>query len=158
MMAMNASEGKLNAASMRFALVVGRFNSALGDKLVDGAMDCLTRHGAAREDVSVVRVPGAWELPQAARRLAGSGKFDAVVALAVIVRGATPHFDLLAAEATRALGQAAAGADLPVTFGLVTADTLEQALERCGTKSGNKGWDAAMAAIEMVDLFRQIES
>jgi len=155
--AVKTYEGKLNASGMRFALVLGRFNSALGDKLLDGALDCLTRHGASPDDICVVRVPGAFEVPQAVRRLAASGDYDAVVALGVVVRGATPHFDLLAAEAIRAIGQAAATSPVPITFGMVTADTLEQALERCGTKAGNRGWDATLAAIEMADLFRQIE-
>lgn len=153
---MKTIEGHLDASGLRIALVLGRFNATLGERLLDGAVDCLVRHGAAREDLTVVRVPGAFEIAQAARWLADSAEHDAVVGLGVILRGATIHFDLLSAEVTRALGNVAADTDVPVSFGIVTADGLEQAMERCGTKAGNKGWDAALAAVEMADLRRRL--
>lgn len=147
-------EGVLNAAGARFAIVVSRFNDLLTARLLDGALDCLRRHGAEEDDLTVVKVPGAWELPMVAGRLAESGKFDAVVALGVLIRGATPHFEVIAAEASKGLAQAALASGLPVSFGVLTCDTLEQALERSGTKAGNKGWQAAESAIEMVQLYR----
>lgn len=147
-------EGMLSAAGARFAIVVSRFNDLLTARLLDGALDCLRRHGADDDDLTVVKVPGAWELPMAADRLAGSGKFDAVVALGVLIRGATPHFEVIAAEAAKGLAQAALSSKLPVSFGVLTCDSLEQALERSGSKAGNKGWQAAESAIEMVQLYR----
>jgi len=152
---MKKVDGALNASGMRFALVLGRFNSTLGEKLLDAAADCLIRHGAEEEALTLVPVPGAFEIPQAARRLAESGDYDAVVALGVIIRGATSHYDHLCEEVTRGLGVAAEECGIPVTYGVVTAENLEQALERCGTKAGNKGWDAALAAVEMAALWRK---
>jgi 6,7-dimethyl-8-ribityllumazine synthase len=149
-------EGKLDAKGMRFALVVSRTNDFVATRLLAGAEDCLERHGAAAAGRTIVRVPGSWEVPQAAARLAASGKFDAVVALGALIRGETPHFDVLAAEMAKGLAQTAIQSGVPVTFGVVTADSLEQAIERAGAKSGNKGWDAALAAIEMVSLYRQM--
>jgi 6,7-dimethyl-8-ribityllumazine synthase len=149
-------EGKLDAKGMRFALVVSRTNDFVATRLLAGAEDCLERHGAAIEARTVVRVPGSWEVPQAAARLAASGKFDAVVALGALIRGETPHFDVLAAEMAKGLAQTAIQSGVPVAFGVVTADSLEQAIDRAGAKSGNKGWDAALAAIEMVSLYRQM--
>lgn len=148
-------EGKLDAKGMRFALVVSRTNDFVAARLLAGAEDCLERHGAAANARTVVRVPGSWEIPQVAARLAASGKFDAVVALGALIRGETPHFDVLAAEVAKGLAQVAIQSGVPVAFGVVTADSLEQAIERAGAKSGNKGWDAALAAVEMVSLYRQ---
>ncbi len=151
-------EGKLNASDKRFGLVVSRFNEFLTDKLVSGAIDCLSRHGAEMKDISVVYVPGAFEIPYAASKLAQSDDYDAVVCLGAIIRGDTPHFDYISNEASKGIAKIALESGKPVIFGLVTADTLEQAIERSGTKAGNKGWDAAEAAIEMVNLYSSIEA
>ncbi len=152
----NVLEGRLDAKGMRFALVVARTNDFVAARLLAGAEDCLERHGAGADARTVVRVPGSWEIPQAAARLAASGKFDAVVALGALIRGETPHFDVLAAEVAKGLAQASLQHGIPVSFGVVTADSLEQAIHRAGAKSGNKGWDAALAAVEMVSLYRQM--
>jgi 6,7-dimethyl-8-ribityllumazine synthase len=149
-------EGMLDAKGFRFALVVSRFNDMLTSRLMDGALDCLARHGARDEDITVVKVPGSWELPLVAERLAVSGKVDAVISLGVLIRGATPHFDYLAAETAKGLAQVALSSGIPVSFGVLTCDSLEQALERSGSKAGNKGWQAAQAAIEMVQLYRRL--
>ena len=150
-------EGNLDAGGLRFGIVVSRFNELLTGRLLDGAIDCLTRHGASDEDVVLIRVPGAWELPMAVARLAASRKVDAIVALGVVIRGATPHFEYIAAETAKGLAQVALSSELPVAFGVLTCDTLEQAVERSGSKAGNKGWQAAQAAIEMVQLYRRLE-
>ncbi len=147
-------EGKLDASGLRFALVASRFNELLTGRLVEGALDCLARHGAHDEDIRLVRVPGAWEIPLVSSRLAASGTVDAVIALGVLIRGSTPHFEYIAAEAAKGLAQVALASGVPVAFGVLTCDTLEQALERSGSKAGNKGWQAALAAIEMVQLYR----
>lgn len=149
-------EGHLDAKGMRFALLVARTNDLVGTRLLAGAEDCLERHGAPAESRTVVRVPGAWELPLAASKLAKSGRFDAIVALGALIRGETPHFDFLAAEAAKGLAQAAIESGIPVIFGVLTTETLEQAMERAGAKGGNKGWDAALAAVEMVGLYRRL--
>jgi 6,7-dimethyl-8-ribityllumazine synthase len=149
-------EGMLDAKGFRFGLVVSRFNDLLTGRLVEGALDCLTRHGARDEDITVVKVPGSWELPLVAERLAVSSKVDAVVALGVLIRGATPHFDYLAGETARGLSHVALTSNIPVSFGVLTCDSLEQALERSGSKAGNKGWQAAQSAIEMVQLYRRL--
>ncbi len=149
-------EGMLDAKGCRFGLVVSRFNDLLTGRLLEGAIDCLTRHGALDQDITVVRVPGSWELPLVADRLARSGKVDGVVALGVLIRGATPHFEYIAAETSKGLAQASLGSGVPVSFGVLTTDNLEQALERAGTKAGNKGWQAALAVIEMVQLYRRL--
>jgi 6,7-dimethyl-8-ribityllumazine synthase len=141
----------------KFAIVASRFNHFVVDRLVEGAVDALVRHGAQPQAITVVRVPGAWELPIAVRRLAASKKVDAVIALGAVIRGATPHFDYVAGEATKGLAAAAAGSDIPIAFGVLTTDTIEQAIERAGTKAGNKGWDAACGAIEMVALARALD-
>jgi 6,7-dimethyl-8-ribityllumazine synthase len=150
-------EGKLDGAGVRCALVVGRFNNFFTDKLRDGAIDCLVRHGTPVESVSVTYVPGSFEIPPVAARLAKSGRYDAVICLGAIIRGDTPHFEYVAAEAAKGVAQVAMNAPVPVIFGIVTADTLEQAVERSGTKAGNKGWDAAMSALEMVSLYKAID-
>lgn len=149
-------EGVLDAKGLRFGIVVSRFNDLLTGRLLEGAMDCLTRHGARDEDVVLVKVPGSWELPMVADRLARSGKVDAVIALGVLIRGDTPHFEYIAAETSKGLAQAALSSGIPVSFGVLTTENLEQAIERSGTKAGNKGWQAALAAIEMVQLYRRL--
>jgi 6,7-dimethyl-8-ribityllumazine synthase len=144
-------------AGSRFAIVASRFNHFVVDRLVEGAVDCLVRHGAKAEAITVVRVPGAWELPAAVRRIAGAKKVDAIVALGAVIRGSTPHFDYVAGEAAGGLAAVASQSAMPVAFGVLTTETIEQAVERAGTKAGNKGWDAAASAIEMVTLFRALE-
>jgi 6,7-dimethyl-8-ribityllumazine synthase len=143
-------------AGARFALVASRFNEFIVARLIEGALDALTRHGGDPESCTLVRVPGSWEVPVVCARLAASKKFDAIVALAAVMRGGTPHFDYVAAEVAKGVAQVALQTGVPVTFGVLTTDTLEQAVERAGTKSGNKGFDAAMAAIEMVALARAL--
>ena len=151
---MKVVEGKLEADGLRVALVVSRFNEALTSRLEDGAIDCLVRHGADPEAITVFRVPGAWEIPMVAAKVAEDGAFDAVVCVGALVRGGTAHFDLIAAEVAKGIAQTAMSAGVPVTFGVITTDTLEQAVERAGTKMGNKGWEAALAAIEMARLYQ----
>src|SRR5881394_4313322 len=141
----------------RFAVVASRFNESVTQKLVDGALDALVRHGAAADDVDVVWVPGAWELPAAVRRLLASERYDALVAVGAVIRGDTPHFDYVAGEASRGLGRASAEYDRPIGFGVLTCDTEEQAMERAGGVHGNKGFDAALAALEMTDLFERLD-
>ena len=141
----------------RFAVVASRFNESITLRLAEGAVDALTRHGAAFDDIDLVWVPGAWELPAATRRLLGSDRYAAVVAVGAVIRGDTPHFDYVAGEAARGLADASAEFDRPVGFGLLTCDTTEQAEARAGGEHGNKGWDAAMAALEMADLFDRLE-
>ena len=150
---MHIIEAKLDASGLRFALIVSRFNEALTTRLESGAVDCLVRHGAMDDQISVVRVPGAWEIPLVAAKLADSGSYDAVICLGALVRGGTAHFDLIAAEVSKGIAQAAVKTGVPITFGVITADNLEQAVERAGTKMGNKGWEAAQAAIEMARLY-----
>ena len=147
-------EGKLDAAGMKFALVASRFNSFIVERLIEGAVDCLVRHGASADDIVLVRVPGAFELAPAAKRAAALPGVDAVVALGAVIRGSTPHFDYVAAESAKGLAQVALASPKPVAFGVLTCDTLEQAVERAGAKAGNKGADAALTAIEMANLFR----
>ena len=140
----------------KFAVVATRFNHFIVDRLVDGALDALARHGGDAKNVTLVRVPGAWELPNVVQRMCASKKVDAVIALAAVIRGATPHFDYVAGEATKGIATAQAQTGVPVAFGVLTTDTIEQAIERAGTKAGNKGWDAAVSAIEMVSLARAL--
>ncbi len=149
-------EGVLSARDIRFALVVARFNDFIGQKLVEGALDCIRRHGGSEESITIYRCPGAFELPMVAKKVALSGKYNAIITLGVIIRGSTPHFDVLAAEATKGIAQVALDTMVPIAFGVLTTENLEQAIERAGTKAGNKGFDAAMTAIEMVNLYRQI--
>ena len=148
-------EGALDARGLRVALVVARFNELLTERLLQGALDCLRRHGAADDALHVVRVPGSFELPLAAKTLAASGQFDAIVCLGVVIRGETHHFELVAGEAARGAGRVALDTGVPVGFGVLTTNTLDQAVERAGAKSGNKGWDAALAVIEMVNVLRE---
>lgn len=150
-------EASLIAKGKRFALVVSRFNDFITDKLLGGAVDALTRSGAADGDIEVVKVPGAFEIPLAAKRLAALKRFDAVVCLGAVIRGATPHFDYVSAEVSKGIAAVSLEAEVPVIFGVITADTIEQAIERAGTKAGNKGWSAAMAAVEMANLMASLK-
>ena len=154
---MNEISGTLNGRGRRFTIVLSRFNSLITEQLLQGAVDCLLRHGAEEADITVVRVPGAWELPQVAARVASREGLDAVIALGCVIRGATPHFEYVAGEAARGLGQLARDSAVPVVFGVLTTDTVEQALERAGTKAGNKGWDAALGALELADLYEKLD-
>jgi len=149
-------EGALQAKGIRFGIVVSRFNDFINKRLLDGALDALARHGAEEGMVTVVRVPGSFEIPLMAKKLAGSGKYDAVICLGAVIRGATPHFEYISAEVTKGIAQVALESGVPVSFGILTTDSIEQAIERAGTKSGNKGWDAALAAIEMVNVLKTI--
>jgi len=149
-------EGQLSATGLRFAVVVSRFNSFITERLLAGAMDALHRHGAAEEAIDVVKVPGSWEVPLVAGELARQHRYDAVVCLSCVIRGETPHFDYVAAEAAKGVAHAAAETGVPVAFGVLTTNTLEQAIDRAGTKGGNKGFDAALTAIEMANLLRTL--
>jgi 6,7-dimethyl-8-ribityllumazine synthase len=151
-------EGKLLARDIRFGVVAARFNDFIVEPLLRGALDTLIRHGAVEADITVVRVPGAWEIPLAVNRMAASRRFDAIIALGAVIRGATPHFDYVAGECTKGVAQASMSHDVPVAFGVLTVDTIEQAVERAGTKAGNKGAEAAASAIEMANLLRQLEA
>ncbi len=155
---MKVYEGKLTAEGLRFGLVVGRFNSFVVDHLEAGAKDAIVRHGGSLDLVEVARVPGSFEIPLAVQRLAQRGKYDAIIALGAVIRGHTPHFDFVANEATKGLAQAMLDFSLPVSFGILTVDSIEQAIERAGTKAGNKGFEAAVTAIEMAQLLRCIEA
>lgn len=150
-------EGKISGEGFRFAIVASRFNDFISSKLVEGAMDALKRHGASDEQISLVKVPGAFEIPVTAKRLAESNKYDAVVCVGAVIRGATPHFDYVAAEVSKGIALVALESKIPVTFGVLTTDNLEQAIERAGSKVGNKGWDAAIAAMEMVNLSTKLK-
>ncbi len=151
---MRTVEGKLNGAGLKFALVVSRFNSFITERLLEGALDCLRRQGVAEDDLMVVRVPGAWEIPLVAKRLAASKAHDAVVCLAAVIRGSTPHFEYVAGEVSKGIAQVALESGVPISFGILTTETLEQAIERAGSKAGNKGFSAAEAAIEMAILLK----
>ena len=150
--------GTPNGAGRRFAVVASRFNQAIVERLMDGALDALVRHGVSVEDVDVVWVPGAWELPSAVRKVLASDRYTAIVAVGAVIRGDTPHFDFVAGEASRGLAQASTDFDTPIGFGLLTCDNQDQAEARAGGAHGNKGWDAALAALEMVDLFDRLDA
>jgi 6,7-dimethyl-8-ribityllumazine synthase len=149
-------EGLLNASGKRFGIVASRFNELITKKLLEGAIDCLVRHGAGMDGISIVWVPGAFEIPLIAKKMAKSGKWDAVICLGAVIRGSTPHFDYIASEAAKGVAMVGLEFELPVIFGVLTTDTIDQAVERAGTKSGNKGWSAALSAIEMADLIAKI--
>jgi 6,7-dimethyl-8-ribityllumazine synthase len=149
-------EGHLYAKGFRFGLVVSRFNEFISGKLLTGALDALKRHEAREEDIEVIWVPGAFEIPLIAKKMVKSGRYDAVVCLGAVIRGDTPHFDYISSEVTKGIAQVGLETEIPVMFGIITSDTLEQAIERAGTKAGNKGWDAALGAIEMVNLIKKI--
>lgn len=153
---MKVIEGQLNAGESQVAIVVGRFNSFITEHLLEGALDALKRHGMNETQITVVRVPGAFEIPLMAKKLAASRKFGAVICLGAVIRGATPHFDYVAAEVSKGIAAVTLQTEVPVVFGVLTTDTIEQAIERAGTKAGNKGWDAAITALEMMDLNRQL--
>jgi 6,7-dimethyl-8-ribityllumazine synthase len=153
---MKTLDGQLSAKGLKIAIVASRFNSFIVERLVDGALDAIARTGGNADDVTVARCPGSFEVPQVARRLVESGGHDAIICLGCVIRGATPHFDYVAGEAAKGVGQLAMTAKVPVIFGILTTDSIEQAIERAGTKQGNKGFDAAMAAIEMASLYSQI--
>ena len=155
---MRTVEGDHNAAGLRFAVVASRFNDEFVDGLLRGALDCLARHGAAGDDVAVYRVPGAFEIPAVARKIIAAGNIDAVVALGCLLRGETPHFDFISAQVTSDLSRVAVDAQFPVAFGVITCDTVEQATARSSPGAGNKGWEAALAAIEMANLWRALRS
>lgn len=149
-------EGQLNAEGKKFGIVVSRFNEMISKSLLGGAFDCLSRHGANENEITVVYVPGSFEIPLAAKKLALSKKHDAVICLGAVIRGGTPHFDYIAAEVSKGVANVGLESGIPVIFGIITSDTIEQAIERAGTKAGNKGWDAALNAIEMADLIKKI--
>jgi 6,7-dimethyl-8-ribityllumazine synthase len=153
----NVLEGQLQAEGFRFAIIVSRFNDFICSRLVEGAVDALIRHGATDDNITVIKVPGAFEIPFAAKRLADSERYDAVICLGAVIRGATPHFDYVASETSKGIANVAMGSRIPVAFGVLTTDNLEQAIERAGSKSGNKGYAAAVAAIEMVNLFKRLD-
>ena len=149
-------EGDLSGTGFKFGIVVSRFNDFITSRLLDGALDALSRHGVKEEDVEVIKVPGAFEIPIAAKKISQAEKHDAVICLGAVIRGATPHFNYVSAEASKGIAATAYEAPIPVLYGVLTTDNLEQAIERAGAKSGNKGWETALAAIEMVNLFKQI--
>jgi 6,7-dimethyl-8-ribityllumazine synthase len=155
---MNVIEGNMRATGKKFAIVVSRFNSFVVESLLEGALDALERHGDVSDsDVTVVRVPGAYELPLAAKKIAKQGQYDAIIALGAVIRGGTPHFDFVAGECNKGLAQVSLEFDIPVSFGVITTDSIEQAIERSGTKAGNKGAEAALGALEMVNVMAAID-
>ena len=154
---MKTYEGNLIAKGLKFGIVVGRFNEFIGSKLLGGAIDALKRHGAEENEIEIAWVPGAFEIPLVANKMAKSKKYDAVICLGAVIRGNTPHFDYVSSEVTKGVAQVGLNTELPVIFGVLTTDSIEQAIERAGTKAGNKGYDAAVTAIEMANLLREIE-
>ncbi|MFP4478653.1 MAG: 6,7-dimethyl-8-ribityllumazine synthase [Candidatus Izemoplasmatales bacterium] len=153
---MKTFEGKLQAQGLKFNIVVGRFNEFIGGKLLEGAKDALLRHGANEDDIDITWVPGAFEIPLVAKKIANSKNYDSVICLGAVIRGATPHFDYVSSEVTKGIAHVSLDSEIPVIFGVLTTDSIEQAIERAGTKAGNKGFDAAMTAIEMSNLLKQL--
>ncbi|WP_123053047.1 6,7-dimethyl-8-ribityllumazine synthase [Clostridium sp. JN-1] len=153
---MKVYEGKLTAENLKVGIVIARFNEFIGSKLLDGALDCLKRHSASDDNIEISWVPGAFEIPLVAKKMAQTKKYNAVICLGAVIRGATPHFDYVSNEVSKGVAQVALNAEIPVIFSVLTTDNIEQAIERAGTKSGNKGYDGAMAAIEMANLLKQI--
>ncbi|OGW33812.1 MAG: 6,7-dimethyl-8-ribityllumazine synthase [Nitrospirae bacterium GWD2_44_7] len=153
---MKILEGELQAKGLKFAIIVSRFNDFITSKLLDGAKDALLRHGAKEEDIDIARVPGSFEIPLIAKKLASKGTYNAVICLGTVIRGATPHFEYVAAEVSKGVAAASMETGVPIAFGVITSDTIEQAVERAGTKSGNKGFDAAITGIEMAQLMKKI--
>ena len=153
---MKVIQGNLKAGKEKYAIIVSRFNEFINSKLMEGSIDCLLRHGSKEDNIEIVWVPGAFEIPLVAQKLAQVNKYDAIIALGTVIRGATPHFDYVSAEVSKGVANVGLKFDVPIVFGVLTTDSIEQAIERAGTKVGNKGWDAALSAIEMVDLFRSI--
>lgn len=154
---MNIIEGKLDATGLKFGIIVSRFNEFITGRLLGGAVDCIKRNNGDENGITVVWVPGSYEIPSIAKRLVDMNKFDAIICLGAVIRGSTPHFEYVSAEVSKGVAQIGLGAKVPVIFGVLTTDTIEQAVERAGTKSGNKGFDAAMSAIEMANLYKQIK-
>lgn len=151
-------EGNLDGAGHKIGIVASRFNDFITDRLVEGSVDCLLRHGVKESDIEVVRVPGAFEIPMAAKKLVTANKYDAVMCLGAVIRGGTPHFEYVAGAAAKGIGSVALEASIPVLFGVLTTDNLEQAIERAGAKSGNKGWETALAALEMINLYKKLNA
>ncbi|HKI51086.1 MAG TPA: 6,7-dimethyl-8-ribityllumazine synthase [Geothermobacteraceae bacterium] len=150
------TEGKLEAKGIKVGIIVSRFNSFIGERLLDGAMDTLLRHGASDKDIHLVRVPGAFEIPLIAKKMAATAKYDALICLGAVIRGSTPHFEYVSAEVSKGIAAASMETGVPISFGVLTTDSIEQAVERAGTKAGNKGADAAVSAIEMVNLCKEL--
>lgn len=150
-------EGRISGEGFRFSLIVSRFNHFITDRLLEGSLDALIRHGARQEDIEIIKVPGAFEIPPVARKVARNKKSDAIICLGTIIRGDTPHFEYISSEVAKGIALVALESEIPVIFGVITADNLEQAIERAGTKGGNKGWEAAVAAMEMVNLYKALE-
>jgi len=150
-------EGEISAKGITFAIVVSRFNDFISQRLLDGALDALKRHGVSDDQITIVKVPGAFEIPVMAKRLSSDDRFDCVICLGAVIRGATPHFEYISAQVARGIASVALESRIPIAFGIITSDTLEQAIERAGAKSGNKGWDAAVSAMEMVSLFKVLD-
>jgi 6,7-dimethyl-8-ribityllumazine synthase len=153
---MKVIEGELQAKGLKFGIIVSRFNDFITSKLLDGALDALRRHGADEKDIDVVKVPGSFEIPLAAKKMATKGIYSAVICLGTVIRGATPHFEYVSAEVSKGIASASMETGVPIAFGIITSDTIEQAVERAGTKSGNKGWDAAITAIEMAQVMKKL--
>ena len=153
---MNIYEGRLVAQGLKFGIIVGRFNEFIGGKLLSGALDGLKRHGVEESEIEIAWVPGAFEIPLVAKKLAKSGKYDAVICVGAVIRGSTPHFDYVSSEVSKGIASVSLETEVPVIFGVLTTDTIEQAIERAGTKAGNKGYDAAVTAIEMANLLKQL--
>ncbi|MBI5740930.1 MAG: 6,7-dimethyl-8-ribityllumazine synthase [Nitrospirae bacterium] len=153
---MKRFEGELQAEGLKFAIIVSRFNEFITGKLLEGAIDALVRHGSSEKNIDIIRVPGSFEIPLVAKKVAGKKSYDAVICLGTVIRGATPHFDYVAAEAAKGIAAASMETGVPIAFGVLTTDTIEQAIERAGSKSGNKGWDAAMVAVEMAQLLKKL--
>ena len=153
---MKIIEGELQAKGIKFGIIVSRFNDFITSRLLDGAVDALVRHGAKEDDIEVVKVPGSFEIPLVAKRMASKGTYNAVICLGTVIRGATPHFDYVASEVSKGVAAASLETGVPIAFGVITSDTIEQAIERAGTKAGNKGWDAAITAIEMAQVLKKI--
>jgi len=154
---MNTFEGKLIAEGLKFAIIVGRFNEFISSKLLSGAIDGLNRHGAKEEDIEIIWVPGAFEIPLIAKKLAKSNKYDAIICIGAVIRGSTPHFEYVSNEVAKGIANVSLSTEIPIIFGVLTTDNIEQAIERAGTKNGNKGYDAAITAIEMANLLKEIE-
>ena len=153
---MKIIEGELQAKGLKFGIIVSRFNDFITSKLMEGALDALRRHGADEKDIEVVKVPGSFEIPLVARKLAAKGVYHAIICLGTVIRGATPHFEYVSAEVSKGIASASMETGVPIAFGIITSDTIEQAVERAGTKSGNKGWDAAITAIEMAQVMKKL--
>ena len=153
----NIIEGKLQAEGKKFGIVVGRFNNFISDRLLEGALDALIRSGASEKDIDVVKVPGAFEIPLLSKKMAQKGKYNAILCLGAVIRGATPHFDYVSSEATKGIATVSLQYDIPVVLGILTTDTIEQAIERAGTKAGNKGWESAISAVEMANLIEVLD-